>query len=200
MRGVAFVHEDITARKRAEEQLRQFGKAYDPLRWASQPPRTSRASACAVPGGSPAYKEVGIRPGRCGRPSGRRHARCRAGRAPGRRAPHLGGSRSGGRSTPRASRSTSPRRASQSPSANVYGTYCAKTLIVCTPAGAMLGSCTTGSRLRPEPLGQPPRACRTVCGLPLVLAERRVDLAEVMRLLGAGPGAKAGQLADTRSA
>ena len=36
---------------------------------------------------------------------------------------------------------TSSRRESQSPSAKVCGTYWAKTLIVCTPSGATLGSC-----------------------------------------------------------
>ncbi len=36
---------------------------------------------------------------------------------------------------------TSSRRDSQSPRANVCGTYWAKTLIVCTPSGATLGSC-----------------------------------------------------------
>ena len=43
---------------------------------------------------------------------------------------------------PSARRRTSSRRKSQLPFVNVYGTYCANTLIVCSPSGTTLRSCT----------------------------------------------------------
>ena len=44
-------------------------------------------------------------------------------------------------SDPSASRRTSSRRVFHVPFVNVYGTYCAKTLIVCIPSGTTLRSC-----------------------------------------------------------
>lgn len=50
---------------------------------------------------------------------------------------HVGGETGDGRQGPVAG---SSRRVLQSPQSNLPGTYCAKTLIVCLPAGATIGS------------------------------------------------------------
>ena len=78
---------------------------------------------------------------------------------------------------------------------NVWGTYCAKTLIVCTPCrchARVVGRLKI--KLAPEPVRQSAGAGGLVARLPLCLRKRRVDLAQVVRHVRAGPGLEARQL------
>ena len=95
-------------------------------------------------------------------------------------------------------RPTSSRRVSQVPSRNRCGTYWANTLIVCTPGGR---DARVVHRLEVELVPGARRAAR-----PSLAArwwsrhsdfrERRVHLAGVVRLAGAGPGREVGQLGE----